>query len=218
MGTTFDASKWSIHQLISSDLSVLLHGMSFTHRRYCSAWLQFSFRDRIGSRGCDCPINGWSDGLIHRVGILAILFITWRCISIRSCLSALSSLSPLTCTGLCRLFRSLLWLWLLPLLRVLWLLRLSLSLFFASAPFATVAISPWSVSHRGSPLEAFVATSCVFYRSWFPRNVSLACLANKLCDMTRPFQCNMIKCIRYTTTWYNVNNHSALTYDELPWM
>ena len=129
MGTTFDASKWSIHRLISSDLSVLLHGMSFTHRRYCSAWLQFSFRDRIGSRGCDCPINGWSDGLIHCVGISAILFITWRCISICSRLPALSSLFPLTCTGLCRLFRSLLWLWLLPLLCVLWLLRLSLSLF-----------------------------------------------------------------------------------------
>ena len=55
-GTTFDASKWSIHRSISSAFSVVLVGMSFTHRLYCSAWLQFSSRDRIGSRGCNLPL------------------------------------------------------------------------------------------------------------------------------------------------------------------
>ena len=83
MGTTFDASKWSTHWSILSAISVLLVGMSFTHSLYCSAWLQFSSRDRIGSRGCDLPLNRWSDGLMLCVGRSAILFVIWRSLSDR---------------------------------------------------------------------------------------------------------------------------------------
>ena len=135
IGTTFDASKWSIHRNISSALSVLLVGMSFTHRLYCSAWLQLSSRDRIGSRGCDCPLNRRSDCVMFCVGRSAMLFVIWRYLADRSRLTALPSLSPLVCVGLTRPYRSCMRLWLLPLLRALWLLRLSLSLPLRSLMF-----------------------------------------------------------------------------------
>ena len=50
IGTSLATSKWSI-------LSDLLVGMSLIHRRYCSAWLHPSYKDRIGSRGCNLPWN-----------------------------------------------------------------------------------------------------------------------------------------------------------------
>jgi len=99
IGICLDNSKCVIHLSSLGSISVPLVGSSLTHLLYCSAAVQTSFKERIGSRSCDSPLYFLSKVAILWFGSLDRVSVIRRPLRILFLSSAFLSPSLSDCVG-----------------------------------------------------------------------------------------------------------------------